>query len=115
MFGCLSPGPQVPDRQPNILGYICICHKLHYFNKFISQVIYWPPNSPDLNVIEHVWAQSVNEWEARHERTKPALQAHVQDVWRLWQANPQRITNLVNSIPARLQAVIDAVGGHTSY
>jgi len=78
-------------------------------------VIYWPACSPDLNPIEHVWAQCVREWESRQEPTEQALRVHVEDVWRLWEAHPEWTTRLVDSMTNRLQAVIDARGGHTKY
>ncbi|EFN83312.1 Transposable element Tc3 transposase, partial [Harpegnathos saltator] len=33
------------------------------------QLIPWPARSPDLNLIENVWAQMVQRWEPRRERT----------------------------------------------
>lgn len=78
-------------------------------------VINWPPYSPDLNPIENVWGMMVREWDSRREATREALAAHVQEVWGTWQRRGGLVTQLVDSMPRRLQAVIDAQGGHTKY
>jgi len=78
-------------------------------------VLPWPPFSPDLNPIEHVWAMMAKEWRTLRERTVPALERHVRDIWRTLERRHQIIGRIVRSMPQRLQAVIDAGGGYTKY
>ena len=73
------------------------------------------PCSPDLNVIEHVWAKIVQEWRPEYERTAKALAAHAQRVWESLRNEPQFFHNLVADYHARLDAVIAAQGGPTTY
>jgi len=68
---------------------------------------------PDLNPIEHVWAMMAKEWWTLRERTVPALERHVRDIWRTLEQRHQIIGQIVRSMPQRLQAVIDAGGGAT--
>ena len=64
----------------------------------------WPPYSPDLNIIETVWA--IMKLRARQENPKiiPELKAVVQSVWD--NLSLQTINGLVAQMPRRLIAVI---------
>jgi len=75
----------------------------------------WPPFSPDLNPIEHVWAMMAREWQPQNERSVEALERHVRDVWGTIERRQGIIQRLVTSMPRRLQAVIAAEGGYTKY
>jgi transposase len=83
--------------------------------------IKWPPYSPDLNLIEHVWNWMKNwiqnhYWEARYNISSVPLDHLRQIIWDAWQAVPDDyIEALLNSWWARCQAVIDACGGPTKY
>ena len=75
--------------------------------------IEWPSRSPDLNPIKNVWnylgriIQSENPRNLRH-------LAEIVEVE--WDLIPQAfIDNLVDSMPRRLRAVIEANGGTTGY
>jgi transposase len=75
----------------------------------------WPPQSPDLNVIEHAWQHLKIQL-----RKYPTLP---KGVWELWERivkeweeiKPEVCQNLIESMPRRLEAVIKAKGGHTKY
>jgi len=75
----------------------------------------WPPHSPDLNPIEHVWAFMAREWDSRNEGTKEELQAHVREIWGVLERRPDIIRSFVSNMRDRLQAVIDTDGGYTKY
>lgn len=75
----------------------------------------WPPQSPDLNPVEHLWNH------IKQELCK--YPTHAKGVWEIWerveevwnQIPPEVCQNLIESEPRRLQAVIKAKGGHTKY
>jgi hypothetical protein len=81
----------------------------------------WPPYSPDLNLIEHVWNWMKNwiqehYWHARYTASKLSLAQLRQIILEAWNAVPDSyIESLYNSWRARCQAVIDANGGPTRY
>jgi transposase len=75
----------------------------------------WPPQSPDLNPIEHAWGH------IKRELVKYPTPA--KGVWELWERaaevwtkiDPEVCQGLIESMPRRVQAVIKAKGGHTKY
>ena len=78
-------------------------------------VVDWPAQSPDLNLIEALWMDMETELGETWGR--------VGDIWVLqdvlslvWEQIPkERLRSFIQSMPARLQAVIDAGGGATPY
>lgn len=75
----------------------------------------WPSHSPDLNIIEHVWA-----YLKQQVRTKLPVAKSLDDLWEVteqeWYAIPDSvIANLYASMTARVQAVIEADGWYTKY
>lgn len=73
----------------------------------------WPPNSPDLNPIENLWAYLQEKVYARSPRTLDGLQRIIEDEW---EAIPiEKLRHLVDSMPRRLAAVEHMQGGSTSY
>lgn len=77
------------------------------------QVLKWPAQSPDLNPIEHLW----NEVE---KRLKGQKYSRPDDLFRavnnIWNSLPQNlIQTLIESMPRRCRAVIDAKGFATKY
>lgn len=78
-------------------------------------VMVWPALSPDLNPIEHLWDQLDKAIRNRQEppETLQQLAEALEEEWlNLPQENIQR---LIESMPRRCQAVIQARGGHTRY
>ena len=73
----------------------------------------WPPQSPDLNPIEHLW-KILKEKISRH---RPKSITELEQATRLeWENISSDVTeNLVNSMPSRVIEVIKAKGGHTKY
>jgi hypothetical protein len=79
----------------------------------IQKLADWPPNSPDLNIIENVWGdvQSiVNGMGCK------SFEEFKQAVITTIKTYPQhKITNLYNSLQRRMQLVLDSSGGKTRY
>ncbi|KAG0132647.1 hypothetical protein HOY82DRAFT_461135, partial [Tuber indicum] len=66
----------------------------------------WPPQSPDLNLIEALWAEIETELGQIHERVEDldTLILMIKAAWR--SITTQSLLNLVQSMPRRLAAVI---------
>ena len=76
------------------------------YGSSITVLAHWPPNSPDLNPIENVWAYVQRRVHARGCLTFEQFK----------QAVPQKyISNLYTSMPKRLSAVISRGGDRTRY
>ena len=75
----------------------------------------WPANSPDLNPIENLWHILRDRIRKRkvQPRTKEALIEALQEEW--VKLDMKIVNDLIDSMPRRLQAVIDAKGGATKY
>ena len=85
-----------------------------FLNQNNVQVLHWPPYSPDLNPIEHLWVALERRVRKRDIPNNVAqLQlALIQE----WNNIPQRnIDNLVGSMVRRVRAATAAHGGHTRY
>ena len=75
----------------------------------------WPPYSPDMNPIEHLWDHL--DRRIRKRQLPPATLAQMrQAIVEEWNAYPQhRINRLVMSMQRRLRSMIASRGGHTRY
>lgn len=78
-------------------------------------VLPWPPQSPDLNPIEHVWdmlQRRVLRMGIPRDNRRNLFLA----LQNAWNEIPQPdIDNLFLSMPRRYQAVVNNRGGHTTY
>ena len=70
----------------------------------------WPPYSPDLNVIETVWAIMKIRIESQNPSSIEDLKNLIFEVWN--NLSFETINSLVEEMPTRLQKVIDS-GGYT--
>jgi hypothetical protein len=94
-------------------------HMARVVNEFLDEVginrMEWPPRSPDLNPIEHVW--DMIEKKVKVRIPAPATQDEMfpvlQEEWYL--PDDQAIVNVGESMPRRMEAVIQARGGNTRY
>ena len=79
------------------------------------QPLDWPPYSPDLSPIEHLWDQLDRQVRQRQPPTATRAQlttAFVEE----WNNIPvKRINALMNSMTRRIRAMTRANGGHTRY
>jgi len=75
----------------------------------------WPANSPDLNPIENLWhiLRSRIRKRRHQPRTSEALIEALLEEW--GKLDVEIVNDLIDSMPRRLQAVIDAKGGPTKY
>lgn len=94
-------------------------HKTKVASSFCAEknlhILSWPAQSPDLNPIENLWAEVKKK--IRNKKKKPTNLAELErDVKNAWKKIPKHmIENLVDSMPARIQAVIAAEGGPIKY
>lgn len=88
--------------------------KQWFFENHIN-VLDWPAQSPDLNPIEHLWfnlKQKLNSY--------PTQPASIHELWERIQCEwekitPQECLNLIESMPRRVQNVLQVKGGYTKY
>lgn len=73
----------------------------------------WPSQSPDANPIENVWAYIKHRLRGKRTYTLKQLSREIR---RIWKALPlEYAVNLIESMPRRCQAIIDAGGDWTHY
>ena len=73
----------------------------------------WPSQSPDLNPIESLWSILDRSTSDRRRNTKAELWECLQEAW--YKLDSSILTKLVESMPRRLNAVIDNKGYPTKY
>jgi len=78
-----------------------------------ATVLEFPPYSPDLNVIENMWAYLVKKVDEHRSSNRQELARWVQQEWD--DLPKEYFSNLFASYARRCQAVIDADGSHTKY
>ena len=94
-------------------------HSAEITNQFLAQndirTLPWPPTSPDLSPIEHVWDQLKQS--LRKTEPLPRNTTELKDVVNyLWLTYPQSsIRKLIDSMPRRIMQCIRKRGGPTSY
>lgn len=74
-----------------------------------------PALSPDLNPIENMWARMFHEVPQMIPGTEDALWGYCQGKWEALNNDPQLFQQFTHSMKRRLEAVIQAGGGHTKY
>lgn len=86
-----------------------------WFTDHEIPLLFHPPNSPDLNPIERVWHELKSALRnLRHPpNTQEQLQAAVHHVWD--ELPIEDVNKHINWMPDRVEAVLAAHGGHTSF
>jgi hypothetical protein len=75
----------------------------------------WPASSPDMNILENLWAHLDNQIQAHPK--KPSNSA---ELWKILQEEWKNISleyirKLYESLPRRVEGVCNAKGGNTKY
>ena len=79
------------------------------------EVLSWPSQSPDLNLIEHLW-NDIDKWIRALNteiRGKEMLWEHVEKVWN--ETSIDTCSTLIQSMPERIKDVLKSKGGHTRW
>ncbi|KAL0163096.1 hypothetical protein M9458_042492 [Cirrhinus mrigala] len=76
-------------------------------------VLNWPANSPDLNPIENLWGIVKRKMRYARPNNAEALKATIRATWAL--ITPEQCHRLIDSMPRRIAAVIQAKGAPTKY
>lgn len=85
----------------------------NWLNKNVPNQLNSPPQSPDINPIEHLWEHLDRQIRKRNITSKDHLKKCLLEEW---SKIPTNVTqNLVDSMPRRMEAVIKAEGGPTKY
>ncbi|OXA40190.1 Transposable element Tcb1 transposase [Folsomia candida] len=84
-----------------------------FFKKNKMTVLDWPPQSPDLNPIEHLWDHIEREIRKTPIPNKTELQKRIIEAWNA--TSPEVTGHLVDSMNRRCTAVLEAKGGPTRY
>ena len=79
------------------------------------KLIDWPGNSPDLNPIENCWAWMKNQLKDCQATSVPLLEEEIKRLWVLKMGDCQYLRNLAESMPRRIQAVLENGGNATKY
>lgn len=84
-----------------------------YFSKNKIQLLGSPPQSPDLNPIENLWSILDQKLPFERRKNRNEFFETIKNEWR--KISPDTTQKLVDSMPRRLRAVIEARGGPTKY
>ena len=87
----------------------------HFMNEKHIEVLDWPGNSPDLNPIENLWSICKSRLRGVDCTTTDKL---IEALIQVWYRDPKILTdcsNLVESMPNRVQMVLKNKGGHICY
>ena len=117
--GMVSMRPWLSVMQDNAPAHTAAI-TMEDMSQRLIQPIFWPANSPDLNPIEAVWNKMKDYIQRHHpnlgcgkQRTQDSLRNIVKEAWD--SVSSEDLVRLIQSMPARCQAVIDADGGPTRY
>jgi len=94
------------------------CHGAKIVTDFLKtkniKLLEWPGNRPELNPIENFWTELKNRVVEKHPTSLPSLIKTIKTSWVL-DMPTELCRNLIESMPRRIRAVLEAKGGHTKY
>jgi hypothetical protein len=95
------------------------CHTARIVKKWFADnnvqlLLNWPPNSPDLNVIENCWQLMKNKVAAHRPTSENDLKDVLKRVW-VTEVTPEYCRSLVHSMPDRIKAVLRNRGYPVKY
>jgi hypothetical protein len=111
----LKSHPGLILQQDNARGHAAK-RTLELMQQYGFRPIYWPPYSPDLNPIETLWddiKDYIQDKDPQIHRDYKRLRALIIEAWNA--ISIERIREIIQEMPKRCQAVIDAQGGETMY
>lgn len=93
------------------------CHKARMIMNFLKDLdvptLNWPPQSPDLNIIENVWSLLKRKRTVSLNKNREETISELTSLWE--EIPPEILRNLVDSVPRRLQKVINSKGDYAFY
>ena len=111
----LKQYPELSFQQDNAKGHASAFTKSVIVVAGI-RVIEWPPCSPDLSPIEMIWNNMKDYIQEHYPRVHGSYKRPREAVQEAWESITfERIRELIRSIRARCQAIIDADGWYTKY
>uniref|UniRef100_A0A9J8AFI0 Tc1-like transposase DDE domain-containing protein n=1 Tax=Cyprinus carpio carpio TaxID=630221 RepID=A0A9J8AFI0_CYPCA len=84
-----------------------------WFKDHSIPVLNWPANSPDLNPIENLWGIVKRKMQYARPKNAEELKATIRATWAL--ITPEQCHRLIDSMPRRIAAVIQAKGAPAKY
>ena len=100
-------------QQDNAPAHNSILSKTWFSENGLEILENWPPNSPDINIIENVWSLLKKRVFQRHPKNIEELWAFCQEEF---EGIPlEYIQNLYNSIPDRLNKIVQCNGKNIKF
>ena len=93
-------------RQDNAPAHNLILSKTWFSENGLEILKNWPPNSPDINIVENVWSLLKKRVFQRHPKNIGELRAFCQE--ELEWIPLEYIQNLYSSIPDRLNKIVQS-------
>lgn len=111
-YNCFYPSGQWWFLQDNAPAH-CSNTSLQWLHNHGINCIDFPPNSPDLNPIENLWADVKRRVDARRPHNTQQLEQYLGEEWEA--TDPNFLISLAHSMPDRCKAVVLNQGHRTHY